>query len=229
MRFVDRDGGTGLVKLIVIAAVFVMFVVAGLGCGRTKKGGEEAKTQAAEAEQEAQAERASSEAKEVGAAAEEAGGEAAAEGQTEEATSEAGEATSEEETAASEEKAEEGEAEGTTGGGEEAEAELEEISLTEADNGKEIDLALGQVLVVTLASDQTTEFRWDVAPFVEPVVKRAGERVYTPSKPEGTGGKTTLRFKAVSKGRGPLLMVYERPGERNLEPKKKFSVMLVVR
>lgn len=153
-------------RVIGILLVVAVIIVAA-GCGRSKKDDEEAKARDAGGEAVA-------------------GGEAIAEGEAVASEAEAEEGSGE---------ATEGEAEETTVAAEETEPELDEIKLTEADHGKEIELKVGQILVVTLASDPASGLRWDIAPLVDPVVKRVGKREYTPPEPEGegaaAGGKLT--------------------------------------
>jgi inhibitor of cysteine peptidase len=105
------------------------------------------------------------------------------------------------------------------------------ITLTEHDNGKEVDLSTGGVLIVKLASTPSTGYDWALAADPAPLklqkstfhAKAAGANM------AGAGGTTVFRLMASSSGMTTLTFVYRRAWEYNVPPMKTFSVRVNVR
>jgi inhibitor of cysteine peptidase len=109
-----------------------------------------------------------------------------------------------------------------------------EIKLDANDNGRRIELEKGQVLVITLESNPTTGYRWEVVEFEEPILQQMGGAEFKQSDPReppppGTGGWETFRFEATSAGQMALNLVYHRPWEEDVDPLETFSVQVIVR
>jgi inhibitor of cysteine peptidase len=108
-----------------------------------------------------------------------------------------------------------------------------EVVLTAEDNGSQVVLEQGQVLVVSLASNPTTGYRWEVVEVDEAILRQEGEVEFVVSDardppPPGTGGTETFRFVAEGSGETTLTMVYRRPWEEGVEPLETFSVQAAV-
>jgi inhibitor of cysteine peptidase len=104
------------------------------------------------------------------------------------------------------------------------------VELGADDNGREIELARGQTLVVSLESNPTTGYRWEVVELEGQLLQPVGEAEYHPrSDAIGAPGVEILRFKALNAGRTPLKLVYHRPWEKDAEPLETFSLQVVVR
>lgn len=115
----------------------------------------------------------------------------------------------------------------------EAEAS-EPVALGAEDNGRQVRLAPGQVLVVSLASNPTTGYSWEVIEADAAVLQQQGEAEFQQSETGdqqmvGVGGTETLRFAAAEPGQTTLTLVYHRPWEKDVEPLETFSVEVVVR
>ena len=112
-----------------------------------------------------------------------------------------------------------------------AKAAADTVTLTEQDNGKDIDLTTGQTLVVKLKSNQSTGYSWAVAG--EPAPLKLQKSTYR--KPSGSGNKVgttgaqVLQFNATSAGMATLNLVYRRSWEYNAPPAQKFGVRVNVR
>ena len=106
-----------------------------------------------------------------------------------------------------------------------------EVHLTAADNGREIELKKGDVLVITLKANPTTGYTWDVLePLDEQVMQQVGEIEFKPeSNLMGAGGVQIIQFKIVNAGQTALKLVYHRPWEKDVEPEKTFYVQIVAR
>jgi inhibitor of cysteine peptidase len=106
-----------------------------------------------------------------------------------------------------------------------------EVHLTAADNGREIDLKKGDVLVITLKGNPTTGYTWDVVePLDAQILQQVGEIEFKPeSDLLGAGGVQIIRFEIVNTGRTALKLVYHRPWEKDVEPLETFAIQVVAR
>jgi len=112
--------------------------------------------------------------------------------------------------------------------------EPEEVNVDEEDDGSQVELEQGQILVVTLKSNPTTGYRWEVVETQESILEQMGEAEFKPSQTGepplvGAGGWEIFRFKAISAGQTSLKLVYHRPWEEGVEPVDTFSIQVVVR
>jgi inhibitor of cysteine peptidase len=109
----------------------------------------------------------------------------------------------------------------------------EAVKLTEADDGTTIERRAGEMIEISLASNPTTGYGWEVVAPAEPVIEQVGEEEYVPDETSnrrvGVGGTSTFRFKAVKAGQTPLKLVYRRSRETDVEPVKTFAVTVVVK
>jgi inhibitor of cysteine peptidase len=108
-----------------------------------------------------------------------------------------------------------------------------DVVLGAADNGSQVDLSSGQVLAITLESNPTTGYRWELSQVDEAVLSQVGEAEFRKAPTEGeqvvgAGGTETLRFAAAT-GETTLTLVYHRPWEEDVEPLETFTVQVVVR
>jgi N-acetylneuraminic acid mutarotase/predicted secreted protein len=106
------------------------------------------------------------------------------------------------------------------------------VDVNEADDGGQIELELGQILVVTLESNPSTGYRWELLENNESILKQFGQAEFKPSDTSeppmvGAGGWEIFRFKAVSSGQMTLELVYHRSWE-DVEPLKTFSILITV-
>ena len=104
-----------------------------------------------------------------------------------------------------------------------------EIKLDIGDNGSQIKLDKGQMLVITLKANPTTGYTWEVAELNANVLRQVGEIGFHPeSNKIGSGGVQTLRLEAVNVGQTYLKLVCHRPWEKDVEPLKYFSLQVVI-
>jgi inhibitor of cysteine peptidase len=105
---------------------------------------------------------------------------------------------------------------------------LNEIWLTEHDNGCLAELGQDQTLVITLESNPSTGYLWEVAEIEEKVLHQVGKTEFEQMSPLlGAPEKQILRFKPVGTGQSTLKLVYHRPWEKGVEPIKEFSIQVV--
>lgn len=108
---------------------------------------------------------------------------------------------------------------------------LPPVTLDGNANGKRVELARGQELVLSLEENPTTGFRWEVVQNAAAVMELLGEGQYaaTPTGRVGSGGTTTWRFKAAQTGSDTLRLVYRRSWEKDQPPAETFSCTVHVR
>jgi inhibitor of cysteine peptidase len=101
----------------------------------------------------------------------------------------------------------------------------------EAKNHCPLSMQRGQELTLSLRSNPSTGFRWEVKEAASGVLKSLGKEVY--SHPEdaglvGSAGQSTWRYKAQNPGNGRLLMIYHQPWEPNVAPASTFDCAISV-
>jgi parallel beta-helix repeat protein len=107
------------------------------------------------------------------------------------------------------------------------------VDVNEDDDGGLIELETGQVLVVTLESNPTTGYRWEVQQVQASVIGQIGGVEFKPfvedGKPVvGAGGWEIFRFRAVGIGQVTLQMVYHKSWEEDAEPLRTFTLDVAV-
>jgi inhibitor of cysteine peptidase len=99
----------------------------------------------------------------------------------------------------------------------------------EKDEGRAVELHLGDKLEVVLAANPSTGYLWSAVPMQEGVLRQAGEPDFkTDSANPGAGGKVTFRFEAVKTGKTWLSLNYGRPFEKTTPPARTFSLRISV-
>jgi inhibitor of cysteine peptidase len=103
-------------------------------------------------------------------------------------------------------------------------------SLTEANNGKQITVKSGDLVTLTLASNPTTGYSWQVMDIDKAVLVQNGEPEYKQSPSSeglaGAGGTEIFQFKVVGSGETTLNLGYMRPWE-SVPPIQTFSIKVV--
>lgn len=112
-----------------------------------------------------------------------------------------------------------------------AKASSAPLTVTDQDNGKDVDLTNGGILIVKLKSNPSTGYGWTVNGDPSPLrlektsyVKNSGS-----AKVVGAPGMQVLRFGAHASGMANLTVVYRRSWEYNMPPAKTFSLRVNVR
>ena len=103
-------------------------------------------------------------------------------------------------------------------------------TLTEQDNGRDIDLNAGETLIVRLPSNPSTGYTWTVAGEPAPLkLEKSTFHKKTANAGVGAPGTMVFRLAATSSGIANLTIVYRRSWEYNTPPMKTFSVRVNVR
>ncbi len=105
------------------------------------------------------------------------------------------------------------------------------LTVTDQDNGKDVDLTSGGTLIVKLKSNPSTGYGWTVSGDPSPL--RLEKTSYVKSsqsaKVVGAPGLQVLRFGATASGMANLTVVYRRSWEYNVPPAKTFSLRVNIR
>ena len=116
---------------------------------------------------------------------------------------------------------------GGCGGG----AEPSVVRLTEEDAGSTVALAVGDSLVVTLESNASTGYTWEVVAPLPEMLEQEGEPEYLAPEDQdvvGAPGAQEFTFAVVSAGTGALDLAYVRPWEEDVEPEAIYEVTIEV-
>ena len=116
-----------------------------------------------------------------------------------------------------------------------------EVRLSTKDDSRQIELNEGQVLVISLESNPSTGYMWEVEEADKRILRQTGKIEFEPElhlpRPEprrgvgvpgllGAPSKQILRFEAVSAGQTTLRLAYRRPWEKDVKPARTFSLQV---
>jgi inhibitor of cysteine peptidase len=97
---------------------------------------------------------------------------------------------------------------------------------------KEVEVAVDGSLTVTLGSNQTTGFKWELAEITGESVLEYVDDEYVPPEDTGVvgaGGKEIWTFKALKKGTTEVSMEYSQPWEGGEKTEWTFALTVVVK
>ena len=107
----------------------------------------------------------------------------------------------------------------------------EKFNLTEADNGKKIEVHTGDIIRITLESNITTGYSWENADKVDKDILALETNDYVsdpnPEELDGVGGSTVIVYRALKPGKAKIDLVYLQSWEPS-EFDTKFSVTVEV-
>jgi predicted secreted protein len=106
------------------------------------------------------------------------------------------------------------------------------VDVNEANDGGQVELEQGKLLVFTLESNPSTGFRWELLENNDSILKQFGQTEFKPAETSdppmvGASGWEIFRFKAISSGQMTLELVYHRSWE-DAEPLRTFSIQVIV-
>jgi len=105
-----------------------------------------------------------------------------------------------------------------------------DVNVDSSYSGKQVELSVGQSLVVTLESNATTGYSWVlVQNSDDSVLSKTGKEYVAPQTTLlGAGGQEEWTFKALKKGTSTISMGYSRPWE-STPPVETFDLTIVVK
>jgi inhibitor of cysteine peptidase len=100
-----------------------------------------------------------------------------------------------------------------------------EVKLDIEDNGRQVELKPGQTLAVTLESNASTGYTWEVIELDENIFRQIGEPEFRmKGNRPGDPNEMTIRFRAVNAGQTTLKLLYHRRWEAEEVPQETFSI-----
>ena len=110
-------------------------------------------------------------------------------------------------------------------------ADGDKFNLTEADNGKNIEVHIGDIIRITLESNITTGYSWENADKVDKDILALDTNDYVsdpnPEELDGVGGSTVIVYRTLKPGKTKIDLVYLQSWEPS-EFDTKFSVTVEV-
>ncbi|HVT81566.1 MAG TPA: protease inhibitor I42 family protein [Phycisphaerae bacterium] len=103
------------------------------------------------------------------------------------------------------------------------------LLLTDADNGRTLQLNNIDTVTINLNGNITTGYSWSLAGITGPAVESLGEPAYIRAQPGavGSGGVFIARFRVAHTGQSQVTLQYARPWEKT-NPARTFTVTLMV-
>ena len=103
------------------------------------------------------------------------------------------------------------------------------VRLNINDAGRQIELKRGQSFDISLESNPTTGFSWEIAELDEKIVAPSAEAEFTPQAERiGAGGVQVFHFRAVGAGQTSLTLVYRRSWEKGVAPQRSYTLDILV-
>jgi inhibitor of cysteine peptidase len=102
------------------------------------------------------------------------------------------------------------------------------VTLVEADNGRTVELRVGDTVRVTLAENATTGYRWAIDRCDEDVIEPLGSEPRYPSGAIGSGGEVTFSFQGKKAGTGEVVLKNWRQWEGDASVTNRFRIRLNV-
>ncbi len=104
------------------------------------------------------------------------------------------------------------------------------VLATEAQNGKTVAIAKGASLVISLQSNPSTGYSWQVGKNDNAILKLVGKPEFQPPAHQmpGTPGRQLFTFEAIAPGHDAVELGYFRPWEKDVAPAKTFSIVVSV-
>jgi inhibitor of cysteine peptidase len=105
------------------------------------------------------------------------------------------------------------------------------VTITEQDDGKDVDLPSGDTLVVRLKSNPSTGYSWAIKGDPSPLrlVKSSTKKTGQTSHVAGAPATQEFRLTALSSGMASLTLEYRRPWEYTAGPARTFRVRVNAR
>jgi inhibitor of cysteine peptidase len=108
-------------------------------------------------------------------------------------------------------------------------SESPKVNVDASYNGSEVALAVGDQLIITLDSNVTTGFSWNLSAISDTaVIQKISDEYITPESSDpplmGQGGQEVWTFEALAAGSATISMKYIQPWAPDAEPAETFGI-----
>ncbi len=106
------------------------------------------------------------------------------------------------------------------------------LSVNATNSGKEVTIASGGTLTITLDSNVTTGYSWSESANISNklVLQQMDQKYVNPTTSAvGAGGQEVWTLQAIESGKSEISLEYRRPFEPTAPPAKTFTVTVVVK
>jgi inhibitor of cysteine peptidase len=108
------------------------------------------------------------------------------------------------------------------------------VNVNASDSGGRVNISVGNLLIVTLDSNATTGYSWNLSAISNTsVIAKVSDEYATPTPTNpplmGQGGQEVWTFEALAAGTANITMKYIRPWESEAEPAANFSITVNVK
>jgi len=108
-----------------------------------------------------------------------------------------------------------------------------EVNVDASYNGSQVELATGDLLIVTLDSNATTGYSWNLSAISDAdVIEKVSDEYIAPeetgSPMVGAGGQEVWTFEALSAGTAEISMIYIQPWMQPPAPADTFDITVIV-
>ena len=101
------------------------------------------------------------------------------------------------------------------------------LLIVESDNGRTVDIRLGESVRVTLSENATTGYRWAIDRYDEQLFEMVTTEPNYPKNVIGSGGEVSFVFRAKNPGSGKVVLKHwRREGDTSVT--NRFRVRLLV-
>lgn len=103
------------------------------------------------------------------------------------------------------------------------------VTVDESNAGSQVTLKLNDTLVVSLRSNASTGYSWNVAQNNPSLLRPMGSSYQnTPGGPPGAPGRQMFRFRAVGSGGEGLILLYQKSGMGGVQAAETYQILVVV-
>jgi inhibitor of cysteine peptidase len=99
------------------------------------------------------------------------------------------------------------------------------VQFNDSDDGREIEVRVGDTFHVSLAETRTTGFSWSVKSAGEPVCSLAADSFANPGATPGKSGTHRWQFKVDAPGSATIELIYSRKWEKSA-PARTFILKI---
>ena len=102
------------------------------------------------------------------------------------------------------------------------------LALTDADNGRTVELDVGGTIRISLPENAAGGYRWEIDR-VDGAIEAAGSQPHYPGAAVGSGGLMTFTFAAKKPGKGGIVLKNWRAFEGDKSVQQRFRLTVEVK